>query len=161
MSAGDPYVAGEFCCPSSGCLLIKTGASQWKKFPHVTEITYNEAAQQQGLVTSDTEGQEQAGCGAVNTTGSLAYACHDGFQPGMLCVNTNYQLRWSFGCENIWLNDAVVADPDEENYHEAIVKITTVPYNQNISQPSVPVQTYQWKLVSWVSRPSCQASVTD
>lgn len=162
MSSGDPFVAGEFCCPSNGCVLIKTSAG-WKKFPHATEVTYNAQVQQQGLVTSDTGGIEQAGCGSVNTTGTLGYACHDGNQPGLLCENNNYQIRWAIDCDLIWdsVEEEPEATPTPGTYHEAIVKITAVPYNQNMSQPGVPVQTYQWKLVSWVERPTCQESVTD
>ena len=160
MSAGDPFVAGDFCCPSTACVLIKTSHG-WKKFPHITEVSYNKQAAQNGLITSDTNGEEQAACGAVNTTGTLSYACHDGNQPGILDVNTNYQIRWAQDCDSIWTGSAPVGTPTAGTYYEAIIKITGIPYNLPISQAGAMTFQYQWKLVSWIASPSVQASVTD
>lgn len=151
------YTAGEFCCSSEACVGIWDSDSEtWEKIPHATEITHNEQAQSNGLVTSSTGGQEQAMCGPITTTGTLGIACHDGFGPGLLCVNTNYNLRWASDCALIFDGDGDAISPSAGTYWEAQVKITGNPINYNISQGGTPIYVYPWRLVRWIAKPTCQ-----
>lgn len=157
------FNAGEFCCAFNGCVLIyDAGNETWEKIPHTTEVSFNAQAQQNGLVTSSTGGEEQAFCGIVNTTGTLGIACHDGDTIGALCLNNNYSLRWAVDCDLIW-NDTTgtaVAVPTAGTYYQALVKITSLPLNLNFSNNAVPTIVYQWKLVAWRETPDCQTATT-
>lgn len=157
-----PFSAGaDLCCASEACVLLdvtSTSAESWDLIPHVTGISSSESASDNGLVTSSSGGLEIASCGTVTTTGTLSLACHSGVGPGLLCINTNYRLRWSDDCDNIWTAGAVVAAPNIEKHFEAIVKINSVPVNFDIKGNS-PVETvYGWKLVQWINRPTCQVT---
>ena len=141
-------------------MIYDTFLSDWEKIPHVSEITFNEQAQQSGIVTSGSAGQEIALCGPVVTTGTLGLVCHDGFGPLVLCVNSNYRIRWSSNCNFIY--DAGDGEPLESGalvagtYWEADIKITGLPVNLNVSQGGAIIYVYTWRLVRWVHTPACQ-----
>ena len=113
----------------------------WKKIPHVTQISTTQTANTPKLVTSSTNGNETSVCGIVSNTGTLAIACHGGVEPGRLCINGKYRIRWSQDCDNIWDDSeatvdgegSAVADESAGIYYEATIRITSVPDDMNIS----------------------------
>lgn len=155
-----PFSAGsDLCCAAYACVLLDTNTGSgktWDKIPHVTQISFNEQANNPGLVTSDSAGLEIPVCGLVQTTGNLSIACHSGTGPGLLCINTNYRLRWSVDCDNIWDNGSAVADNLAGEHFEALVKITSVPLDYNIKGNTAVETNYGFRVIEWTTKPSCQ-----
>jgi hypothetical protein len=163
------FTAGTLCCVSNACVLIDTNGSEsaetWFKIPHVTQISTTQTANTPKLVTSSTGGNETSACGTVANTGNLAIACHSGTGPERLCINGLYRLRWSQDCSNIWDDSGAEVDGDgsavsdgEAGVHfEAVVRITSVPDDMNISANQAFIHNYSFDVVEWVTLPDCQA----
>lgn len=156
-----PFSAGTLCCVSSACVLLDTASGadseSWDLIPHVTQISTTQTANTPKLVTSSTGGQETSACGTVTNTGTLGIACHSGTSPGVLCINTVYRIRWSEDCANIWTGSAAVADNDAGVHFEALIRITTIPIDFNITGNTALVFSYSFDIVEWVTYPDCQA----
>lgn len=163
------FAAGDdLCCVSNACVLLDTNASEsaetWFKIPHVTQISTTQTANTPKLVTSSTEGNEISSCGTVTNVGNLAIACHSGTGPARLCINGTYRLRWSEECDNIWDDTDAEVDGDgsavsdgEAGYHyEAIIRITSVPNDMNISGNQALIYNYGFDVVRWITLPPCQ-----
>ena len=151
-----PFSAGELCCSSKACVLLNTGTESsavWDKIPHVTEISYNLTANTPKLVTSSTNGKETSACGTVTQSGTLAIACHKGTGPGLLNVNKVYHIVWAEDCDSIWNAETCVATSFTNNYYEALIRITTLPVQMNISGNQASVNTYSFDIVSWILGP--------
>lgn len=158
------FTAGDLCCASNACVLLDTSSTSsevWDLIPHATQMSFNTQVTTPKLVTSSSAGQEISVCGTEATTGVLAFACHDGVSPGLLCANYVYRLRWSVNCENIWDSGAVVGPADPDTYFEARVRITSVPIDYNISGNQAVVYNYGWELVEWINTPTCQSDSGD
>ena len=163
------FAAGDLCCISNACVLLDTNGSEsaetWFKIPHVTQISTTQTASTPKLVTSSTAGNETSVCGTVANTGNIAIACHSGTGPSRLCINGKYRLRWSEDCSNIWDDtDAVVdgdgvavADNEAGLHYEAVIRITSVPTDMNISGNQAFIHNYGFDIVSWITLPTCQA----
>lgn len=150
-----PFSAGDLCCVSAACVLLDTNVGDetetWEKIPHVTNISVQQTANTQKLVTSSTFGRETSACGTVTQTGTLEVACHSGVGPGFLCVNNLYRIRWSINCNYIWNSDtcAPLADNATGQYLEAMIRITSLPINLNISGNQPIIYTYNFDIVMW------------
>ena len=155
-----PFSAGVLCCSSDACVLLDisgaSGTEQWDKIPHVTQIATTETATTPKLVTSDTQGREISACGTVATTGTLAIACHKGNAPGILCINGIYRIRWSEDCDNIWDGTAAVPDLEAGIYFEALIRITSIPFDFNIAGNQALVFNYGFDIAQWITLPDCQ-----
>ena len=150
-----PFSPGELCCVSRACVLLDTSggatATAWDRIPHVTNISVQQTANTQKLVTSSTGGRETSACGTVTQTGTLEVACHDGVGPAFLCVNNTYRIRWSADCDNIWDVDACAALSEQNagEYLEAVIRVTTLPINYNIQGNAPIVYAYSFDVVGW------------
>lgn len=163
------FAAGDLCCISAACVLIDTSsgssAFSWSKIPHVTQISTTQTANTPKLVTSSTNGNETSVCGTVSNAGTLAIACHGGTEPGRLCINGKYRIRWSQDCDNIWDDTGAdvdgegtaVADNEAGIYYEATIRITSVPDDMNISANQAFIRNYGFDIIEWVELPPCQA----
>jgi hypothetical protein len=95
----------------------------------------------------------------VSNTGTLAIACHGGFGPGRLCINSKYRIRWAQDCDCIWDGDEALDPPDEGcEYFEATIRITSVPDDMNISANQAFIRNYGFDIIEWVHLPDCQAT---
>lgn len=162
------FAAGDLCCVSNACVLLDTNSSEsaetWFKIPHVTQISTTQTANTPKLVTSSTAGNETSVCGVVSNTGNLAIACHGGTEPGRLCINGKYRIRWSQDCSNIWDDSGAEVDGDgsavsdeEAGIHfEATIRITSVPDDMNISGNQAFIRNYGFDIIEWVTLPDCQ-----
>jgi len=153
------FTAGDIlCCASDACVLLDTaagsGSETWGLIPHVTLIGVTETANTPKLVTSSSAGAELSSCGTVTRSGNLAYACHNGISPNMLCINSLHRIRWAQDCDQIWTSGAVVADPVEGLYFEAVIRITSIPVIFDISGNQAIVVNYGFNVVRWVHHPS-------
>ena len=152
-----PFVPGELCCVTRACVLIDTtpngSSATWDRIPHVTNISVQQTANTQKLVTSSTGGKETSACGTVTQTGTLAVACHSGTEPGYLCVNQSYRIRWSLDCDNIWdvTSCSAVADNDMGVHLEAYIRITSLPINYNIQGNAPVIQEYNFDVIGWAA----------
>jgi len=152
-----PFTAGDLCCAMDACVLLDTSSSAssatWDRIPHVTQISFTKTANTPKIVTSSTNGGETSVCGIVSQTGNLAIACHNGAsQPAPFCINGKYHIMWSIDCENI--EDA---DPFEDPYYRAEIRITSVPVDFNIAGNAAVVFNYTFDIIEWIHEPSCQA----
>ena len=159
-----PFIAGDFCCSHSACVLLDVNASYsastWDLIPHVTQISTTETANTPKLVTSSTNGREVGACGTVASVGTLAIACHSGSsQPGILCINRLYRIRWSEECDNIWddVAGSAIANNLAGLHFEATIRITSVPIDFNIKGNSILEFSYGFDVVEWITQPPCQA----
>lgn len=149
-----PFSPGELCCVSRACVLLDvTGgetAEEWDRIPHVTNISVQQTANTQKLVTSSTGGRETSACGTVTQTGTLEIACHNGVGPAFLCVNNAYRIRWAPDCDIIWDSDTceVIATPTGD-FFEAIIRITTLPINYNIQGNAPIIYSYSFDIIGW------------
>jgi hypothetical protein len=162
------FTAGDLCCISAACVLLDTSsgvsAFSWKKIPHVTQISTTQTANTPKLVTSSTNGNETSVCGTVSNTGTLAIACHGGVEPGRLCINGKYRIRWSQDCDNIWDDSdaevdgegVAVADNVAGIHFEATIRITSVPDDMNISANQAFIRNYGFDIIEWITLPDCQ-----
>jgi len=160
-----PFIAGDFCCSHSACVLLDVNASYsastWELIPHVTQVSTTETANTPKLVTSSTNGREVGACGTVTTVGTLALACHSGAsQPGILCINRVYRIRWAEDCGNIWNAEAGAAVTDNLTgiHFEALIRITSVPINFDIKGNAILEFTYGFDLIEWITTPACQVA---
>lgn len=150
-----PFSPGELCCVSRACVLLDTSAGSeseaWDLIPHVTNISVQQTANSQKLVTSSTGGRETSACGTVTQTGTLEIACHGGTEPGFLCVNQAYRIRWSHECDNIWdrAECQAVADNVMGNHLEAVIRVTSLPINYNIQGNAPIIYTYNFDIIGW------------
>lgn len=166
-----PFSPGELCCVSKACVLLDTdvtsdaASSVWDLIPHVTNISFNQTANSQKLVTSSTGGRETSACGTVTQTGTLEIACHNGTAPKYLCVNNTYRIRWSHDCDYIW--DRGECEPffgplAPGTYFEAVIRITSFPSNFNIQGNAPIIYTYNFDIIGWAPggapEDNCQAS---
>jgi hypothetical protein len=149
-----PFTAGLLCCAQDACVMLDTTAASdsasWDTIPHVTQIQFTQTANTSKLVTSSTNGQETSVCGTVSNTGTLSIACHDGDGP-VFCINENYHIMWSIDCANL-LETPV--DP----YYRALIKITSVPVDFNISNSAAVIYAYNFDVVEWYHQPQCQTA---
>ena len=162
------FSAGDLCCISNACVLLDTNSSEsaetWFKIPHVTQISTTQTANTPKLVTSSTGGNETSVCGTVSNTGNLAIACHGGNEPGRLCINGKYRIRWSQDCDNIWDpgesvvdgGGTAVADNLAGIHFEATIRITSVPTDMNIAANQAFIHNYGFDVIEWVTLPDCQ-----
>lgn len=154
-----PFTAGDIlCCVSKVCVLLDTNAASasetWDLIPHVTLIGVTETSNTPKIVTSSSGGAEISSCGTVTRSGNLAYACHNGTGPNMLCINALHRIRWAQDCDEIWTSGAVVANPTEGNYFEAVIRINSVPVIYDIAGNQAIVVNYGFDVVRWVHHPS-------
>jgi hypothetical protein len=151
-----PFSAGELCCSSKACVLLGVtsgSTTTYDKIPHVTNISVQLQSNNPKLVTSSTQGKETSACGTVTQTGTLEMACHTGNSPGLLNVNSVYQIVWAQNCDAIWDSEDCVANNFIGNYFHAYIRITQVPINYNISGNQAQLFSYQFEIVSWVVGP--------
>jgi hypothetical protein len=135
-----------------------SAAETWDLLPHVTLVGVTETSTTPKLVTSSSGGAELSACGTVARAGNLAYACHSGVGPGMLCINSLHRIRWAQDCTEIWDDGAVVANPDENLYFEAVVRITSVPVIYDIAGNQPIILNYGFDVQRWVVHPSIQST---
>ena len=153
------FTAGDIlCCASDACVLLDTaggsGSETWDLIPHVTLIGVTETSNTPKLVTSSSAGAELSSCGTVTRSGNLAYACHNGTSPNMLCINSLHRIRWAQDCDQIWTSGAVVADPVEGHYFEAVIRITSIPVIFDIAGNQAIVVNYGFDIQRWVHHPT-------
>jgi hypothetical protein len=72
----------------------------------------------------------------------------------MLCINALHRIRWAQDCDEIWTAGAVVANPTEGNYFEAVIRINSVPVIYDIAGNQAIVVNYGFDVVRWVHHPS-------
>jgi hypothetical protein len=156
--------AGALCCSSDACVLLDKSAGSdsedWELIPHVTYVGTTETVNSPKLVTSSTGGRETSACGTVVQSGTLTLACHLGVGPAILGINRTYRIRWSPLCDSIWDSDdeIPVADPDEETYFEALIRITTVPLLYDISGNAATTFAYTFDVISFINYPPVQTA---